>query len=131
MVSVMRKVIYALCISLALLMLVGAWLCAHPPFVSQSMKSKHPVSTMSPLMGFSADGLINVGNAKDFDLLPGIGVVISQRMVEMREALGGFRLPEDLLLVKGIGEKKLKDMMDYLTEPFVKLPEIVDEQCAN
>ena len=75
-------------------------------------------------MGLSADSLVNSGDAKQLDKLPGVGEVISQRMIEMRDMIGGFRLPEDLMLVKGIGEKTFAKIMAALDEPLVLLPEL-------
>ena len=37
-----------------------------------------------------------------------LGEVIGQRIIETREAVGRFSYPEDLLLVPGIGEKRLE-----------------------
>ena len=74
---------------------------------------------MPPLMGFAADSIVNTGDEKALDALPGVGEVISERMIEMREVIGGYQLPEDLLLVKGIGEKTMNGMMAVLEEKLV------------
>ncbi len=52
---------------------------------------------------------INLNTASKTDLiqLPGIGEVLAERILEKRKELGGFTSVEQLLLVKGIGEKKL------------------------
>lgn len=48
---------------------------------------------------------INTATAEQLSNLPRIGPAIAQRIVEFREANGAFKKAEDLLLVKGIGEK--------------------------
>ena len=70
-------------------------------------QSVHPVSTVAPLMGFGPDSVFNVGTAAEIDVFPGIGEVYSQRIVDGREIFGDYRLPTDLLLVKGIGDRKI------------------------
>ena len=66
------------------------------------------------------------GWRKALDALPGVGKVISERMIEMREVIGGYQLPEDLLLVKGIGEKTLEGIMEALPETLVELSEMAE-----
>ena len=46
--------------------------------------------------------------------LPGIGTVMSNRIVEYREALGGFDSIEALLNVPGIGEKTLEKLREMV-----------------
>lgn len=65
----------------------------------------------------SADSLLNSGDAEELDMLPGIGEVISLRIIETRERDGLFIFPEDIMTVKGIGEKRYQDIMDYLAQP--------------
>ena len=51
---------------------------------------------------------VNTADAKTLDALPHIGVVLSQAIVDEREAQGPYFYPEDLLMVRGIGEKTLE-----------------------
>ena len=63
------------------------------------------------------DGKIDV-NAADADtltLLPGIGPVLGQRIVDYRETHGPYTAPEQLLQVQGIGPKTLAGLQDYIT----------------
>jgi competence ComEA-like helix-hairpin-helix protein len=57
---------------------------------------------------------INSASAKMLDELPGIGPVIAERIVAYREDNGFFSSPQELVNVKGIGEKKLKEILPYV-----------------
>ena len=62
------------------------------------------------------DGEINVNTAdkETLMLLPGVGETIAADIIQERDAHGPFRYPEDLLAVRGIGEKKLADMLPHI-----------------
>ena len=116
-----KRLVALVCVlaTAALLLLpVLSKVLAHVPKHYQSV---HPVSPVAPLMGFGPDSVFNVGTAAEIDVFPGIGEVYSQRIVEGREIFGDYRLPTDLLLVKGIGEKRLAAMMEALKEPLVDI----------
>lgn len=48
---------------------------------------------------------INAAEASQLALLPRVGPSVAQRIVEFREKNGPFKSSEDLLLVRGIGER--------------------------
>lgn len=48
---------------------------------------------------------INTADAEALMLLPRVGPSVAQRIVEFREKNGRFKSTEDLMLVRGIGEK--------------------------
>jgi competence protein ComEA len=57
---------------------------------------------------------INTASASQLEALPGIGARTAQLIVEHRQKNGGFKKIEELMNVKGIGEKsflKLKPMV--------------------
>jgi len=59
---------------------------------------------------------ININNALAGDLtaLPGIGEVTAERIIEYREQKKGFKKIDELMNVKGIGEKKFAKIKDYI-----------------
>ena len=61
--------------------------------------------------------LININTAGVDDLvkLPRVGEKIAQRIIEYREKNGKFKKIEDLMKVKGIGEKTFKKFEKMLT----------------
>ncbi len=62
-------------------------------------------------------GLININTApaEELDLLPGIGPVIAQRIIDYREQHGPFQSIEDIQEVKGIGEVTFEKIKDRIT----------------
>lgn len=57
---------------------------------------------------------LNSASAGELDRLPGVGPSTAAKIIEYRRAHGGFASIDELLAVKGIGAKKLKDMRPYL-----------------
>jgi len=65
----------------------------------------------------NSDGRININSASRSELmdLPGIGSVLSERIVEYRRINGPFSKIEDLRNVSGIGEKRYDTVKDRIT----------------
>lgn len=53
---------------------------------------------------------VNTASAEELQKLPGIGPAYSERIVEWREKNGTFTSKEELMEIKGIGEKRLEDI---------------------
>ena len=58
---------------------------------------------------------INIATAKELAMLPGIGDTYAQRIVEYRKENGPFMKIDDLLKVKGIGQKRIAEISEYIT----------------
>ena len=58
---------------------------------------------------------INQASAKDLANLPRIGAKVADRIVEYRQAHGAFARIEDLMEVKGVGEKLFTQLKPYLS----------------
>lgn len=76
--------------------------------------SKGDGFTLAPVPTLPADSILNTGDAAALDALPGIGTVLSERIITYREEHGAFVYPEELRNVKGIGEKRLQAILDAL-----------------
>jgi competence protein ComEA len=73
---------------------------------------------LGALPAFAAGGgvvNVNTASAEQLTLLPRIGPAVAERIVEHRDANGKFKSPEDLLLVRGIGEKSFELIKPYVT----------------
>lgn len=103
----------------ALLISLGCflWNASAPVRVHSAPKcypSKGDEFSLAPVPTLPADSILNTGDAAALDALPGIGTVLSERIVAYREEHGAFVYPEELRNVKGIGEKRLQAILDAL-----------------
>ncbi len=72
----------------------------------------------TPSTSYSIGGKVNInqaGAAEMAEELNGIGSVLSQRIVDYREANGPFQKIEDIKKVSGIGDKKYEDIKDHIS----------------
>ena len=60
----------------------------------------------------SESALININTAtrEELERLPGVGASLAARIVEHRERFGPFRRTEHLLMVRGISERRFREM---------------------
>lgn len=73
----------------------------------------NPGSNTAPTAANKID--INTATVLELSTLPGIGEVIAQRIVDYREVHGEFDSLADLMNVEGIGQKRLEQIIEYIT----------------
>ena len=57
---------------------------------------------------------LNTAESAQLELLPRVGPALAKRIIEFREKNGSFKSTEELMLVRGIGEKTYELMKPYL-----------------
>lgn len=71
----------------------------------------------APAASALSEEKVNINTASKEELigLNGIGEVLADRIIEYREANGGYKDVRELTNVKGIGEKLLEKLLPYMT----------------
>jgi len=58
---------------------------------------------------------LNAASAQQLEELPGVGPKLAARIVEYRQKSGAFKSVQDLMNVKGIGEKNFEKLQSFLS----------------
>ncbi|MBA3450361.1 MAG: ComEA family DNA-binding protein, partial [Chloroflexia bacterium] len=58
---------------------------------------------------------LNTATVAELDILPGIGVVTAERIVQFREENGPFRSVDELIQVQGISDRTVDEFRDQIT----------------
>jgi competence ComEA-like helix-hairpin-helix protein len=74
-------------------------------YAAENKKAKSLVPHSIPINHADEDALTK---------LPGVGKVTAQRILTYRSKRGGFRSVREVMNIQGIGEKKFKEMEEYL-----------------
>ena len=105
----MRQLSFALGSFLVLLLAMAAPV---PAQEKPAAKSKAAAAPSAPIN-------LNTATVQQLEALPGVGARTAQLIVEHRQKNGGFKKVEELMNIKGIGEKsflKLKPMVTVTPE---------------
>ena len=98
----------ALALSIVLIALIGA---AAPVAAQDAGPRQQP----SKAPAASAVLNINTATAADLQKLPGVGAATAERIVEYRQKNGPFKKIEELMNVRGIGEKSFLKLKPLIT----------------
>jgi comEA protein len=96
----------------ACLLLTLLFLIAVPPAMGQGNPAGRTAGA-APVAKSPVN--INTASAADFETLPGIGARTAARIVEYRQKNGPFKKVEELMNVRGIGEKSFLKLKAQLT----------------
>ena len=90
-----------------------ASLLAAVPSVAASAQGKPASAASKPTPPTTVN--INTASATEFEGLPGIGAKTAARIVEYRQKNGPFKKIEELMNVRGLGEKNFLKLKSQLT----------------
>lgn len=76
-----------------------------------------PLAVMGLPQAETGKAKVNINSAglNELQSLPRVGPKLAQRILDYRKEHGLFKRPEDLLKVKGIGEKMFRGFKDLIT----------------
>jgi len=86
-----------------------ALISAHTPASAQTERAAKPAATTGAMVN------LNTASAAEFEALPGVGAKTAARIIEYRQKNGSFKKVEDLMNVRGIGEKNFLKLKAQLT----------------
>jgi competence protein ComEA len=98
----------------AFVLLTLASLLAVRPLVMAQEKPAARSAPSAPAVAKSPVN-INTATAADFETLPGIGARTAARIIEYRQKNGPFKKVEELMNVRGVGEKSFLKLKPQLT----------------
>ena len=84
---------------------------------SSSQMAGTVAGASTPAVSQPVAGVVNINTATvaELDTLSGIGPVYAGRIIDYRNANGGFKSPEEIMNVKGIGEKTFEKFKNKIT----------------
>ena len=90
-------------------------LSAVPALVPARAHAQSKSAAGAPKVVSTAVVNVNTASAADFEGLPGVGPKLAARIVEYRQKNGPFKKIEDLMNVRGLGEKNFLKLKAQLS----------------
>jgi len=104
----MRRFTFAIGLLIAAVTLAAAPISAQTPKRPAAAKAKATASAIAPVN-------LNTATIAQLQTLPRIGASTAQRILEYRQKNGNFKKIEELMNVKGIGEKSFLKLKPHVT----------------
>jgi competence protein ComEA len=92
-----------------------AVLLAHPIAAGAQSSDRMPSTKAKAAAAPSSPVNLNTATAVQLETLPGIGASAAKRIIEYRQKNGSFKKIEELMNVKGIGEKSFLKLKPFIT----------------
>lgn len=70
-----------------------------PPAVAQMANSNQRAAAVSPCVN------LNTASAEELQTLPGVGEARARQIIEYRKRHGGFRRPQEVIILEGFSER--------------------------
>ena len=102
-------------LSCAIVTLMLAATVGAPAVTAEQVKAKDKAAPAKPAVTSASPVNINTASSSQIEVLPGIGARTAERIVEYRQKNGGFKKIEELMNVKGIGEKSFLKLKPLIT----------------
>ena len=90
-------------------------------YIAAALVLSLAIATTAPFLEAQKESIsankvsINSATVEQLASLPGVGPATASRIVEFRAKSGPFKRLEDLMAVKGIGEKSYQKLKDRIT----------------